>query len=197
MDTIFPETFMNYEQYRKLIDDLMAQKKVTGPNQSDALIAYTRLNIQRMSRIDKTIQLLPEAKTVMEKIAAPQNWWVLTEGWCGDASQIVPALYALSKLNPAISLRFVLRDENPALMDRYLTNGVSRSIPKLIVVDGMTGKELFNWGPRPAPAQAILLRMKAGNDSYEKIKDEIHHWYAKDKTFTTQQELIQLLSGTL
>ncbi|NML20535.1 thioredoxin family protein [Pseudoflavitalea sp. G-6-1-2] len=184
---------MDYTAYRELIDNLLLEGKVTGPQQSEAFAAYTKLNVQRMQRIDKTIQLLPELRTALQAINRPQTWLVITEGWCGDASQIVPVLNAIAEHNPLIQLKLVLRDENLDLMDQYLTDGTSRSIPKLIVLDTETLEEKFNWGPRPTVLQELYKKMRAEGMDYSAISTELHAWYAKDKTQSTQRELLKLL----
>src|SRR6202000_1072870 len=135
--------------------------RTTGPNQSDDFIHYTQLSQQRMHRLEKTIQVTPEAEVLIRAIAVPQTWLVLTEAWCGDASQSLSVMHALAQLNPLIDLRVLLRDENLELMDQYLTNGVSRSIPKLIGLDSASLEVLFTWGPRPAPLQADFMQRKA------------------------------------
>jgi hypothetical protein len=189
------EKAMNYETYVHHMDDMLAQGRTTGPDQSEAFIHYTQLNQQRMHRIGKTIVLLPSAEALMRKITLPQTWLVLTEAWCGDAAQSVPVMHALASVNPLIDLRFLLRDENPGLMDRYLTNGVSRSIPKLIGLDTTTLEELFTWGPRPAPLQKMFLKMRNEGGEYHAIKEELQRWYNKDGTATIQQELSALAAG--
>jgi hypothetical protein len=186
---------LSYIAYRKLIDELLQQQLTTGKSNVASLLDYTKLNVARMNRLDKTIELIPELKEFAAKISAPQTWLVLTEGWCGDAAQIVPVLNKIALLNANINLKFLLRDENLDLMDAYLTNGTSRSIPKLIVLDE-DGSELFNWGPRPKEVQEIFYHMKANGADYGTIKEEIHSWYAKDKTVTTQQELFNLMLNT-
>ena len=142
------EKSITYEAYKKRIDDLPCRrKKSTGPQQSgspDPLFAVERP--ADASRMEKTIQVLPEVKDRMIAITRPQTWLILTEGWCGDAAHSLPVMKALADLNPIIRIRILLRDENPELMDRYLTNGVSRSIPKLIAVDPASGTELFHPG---------------------------------------------------
>lgn len=193
IDRKYIDSAMDYPAYRKLIDHLLQEGKVTGPQQSESLAAYTRLNVQRMQRIDKTIQLLPELSTALQNITTPQTWLVITEGWCGDASQIVPVLHAMAEQNPAIQLKLVLRDENLPLMDQYLTDGTSRSIPKLIVLDTETLEEKFNWGPRPTVLQELYKKMRAEGMDYGAISQELHGWYAKDKTQSTQRELLKLL----
>jgi len=189
IEAAYLEKAITYEAYTALIADLLAEGRTTGPDQSVAMVHYTQLNQQRMHRLDKVTEVLPSAAALIRGITLPQTWLVLTEAWCGDAAQSIPVMHALASLNPLIQLKFLLRDENPALMDRYLTNGVSRSIPKLIGVDTTTSEELFTWGPRPAPLQAIFMQMKADGVEYHQIKEELQRWYNKDKTATIQLEL--------
>lgn len=184
---------MDYDTYLKTVAGLLSENKVTGPIQSEALVEYSRLNMHRMHRIKKTMQVLPEVKSILESITLPQTWVVLTEGWCGDAAQILPVLNGLSQLNGNIKLVLLLRDENLDLMDQYLTNGTSKSIPKLIVYDSSTREELFNWGPRPAVVQEKLWNMMQEGMPYETIKEEVHRWYAKDRTNSTQNEISNLV----
>src|SRR5580692_605838 len=117
---------ISYDAYKRLLEDLLSAGKTTGPLQSEAMVHYAELNLQRMHRLEKTIQVLPAVATQMSGVDRSQIWLVLTEGWCGDAAQSLPVIHALAELNPLISLRLLLRDENLELMDRYLTNGVSR-----------------------------------------------------------------------
>lgn len=184
---------MDYPSYRKLIDDLLLEGKVTGPQQSASLAEYTKLNVQRMQRIDKTVHLQPQLSTALKEINQPQTWLVITEGWCGDAAQILPVINAMASENPLIQLKLVLRDSNLELMDQYLTDGTSRSIPKLIVLDTDTMEEKFNWGPRPAALQEIYQKMRTEGMEYPAISQEIHAWYAKDKTVGIQKEILQKL----
>ncbi|HMH24003.1 MAG TPA: thioredoxin family protein [Puia sp.] len=188
------EKAMSYSALKKLVEDLLADGKSTGPHQSEAYNHYTQLNLQRMHRLEKTMQLLPEVTELVLKLDNPQTWLVLTEGWCGDAAQSIPVFHALARANPLIKLRFLLRDENLELMDQYLTNGVSRSIPKLIALDA-SQEELFNWGPRPAPLQELFYRMKADGVAFDAAKEELQRWYNKDKTITIQQEIAGLIKN--
>lgn len=189
LEPAYLEKAISYDAYAALITDLLTQGRTTGPDQSEAMVHYTQLNQQRMHRLDKVIEVLPSAETMIKSITLPQTWLVLTEAWCGDAAQSVPVMHALAALNPLIDLKFLLRDENLPLMDRYLTGGISRSIPKLIGVDTTTSEELFTWGPRPAVLQAIFMKMKADGVEYHHSKEELQRWYNKDKTVTIQQEL--------
>jgi len=196
VEAAYLQRSISYEAYTTLIDELVTNGQTTGPDQSEAFIHYTALNQQRMHRWEKTIQLLPSVETAIKTITLPQTWLVLTEAWCGDAAHSLPVLHALAALNPLITLRFIFRDENPELMDRYLTNGVSRSIPKLIALDTATREELFTWGPRPAPLQAIFMKMREEGTAYAAIKEELQRWYNKDKSVTIQQEMAALAAAT-
>lgn len=83
---------------------------------------------------------------------------VLTEDWCGDAMLNIPILLNLSKkIN--MPVRMLLRDNNLELMDHYLTNGKSRSIPIFIFIDG-DGKERATWGPRAETVQQFSDEMR-------------------------------------
>jgi hypothetical protein len=190
------EKSMTYEAYKQRIDDLLAAGKSTGPQQSEALTHYSQLNVQRMHRIEKTIQVLPEVKDRMIAITRPQTWLILSEGWCGDAAHSLPVMKALADLNPNIQMRILLRDENPELMDRYLTNGVSRSIPKLIAVDPASGMELFTWGPRPTALQEKFYGMRSEGLPFDMIKEELQRWYNAERTVAIQQELSALAGDT-
>ena len=195
IETVYLEKAITYHAYTELIADVLAQGRTTGPDQSEAMVHYTQLNQQRMHRQEKSMVVLPSAEALIKTIGLPQTWLVLTEAWCGDASQSTPVMHGLAALNPLIELKFLMRDDNLPLMDRYLTNGVSRSIPKLIGIDTSTSEELFTWGPRPAPLQAIFMEMKAAGIEHRVMVEEFQRWYNKDKTVTIQQELSTLASS--
>ncbi len=184
---------MNYAEYKELINELLADEKTTGEDQSEELLEMTRLNIARMTRIDKTINMQPASKEAAAAIKKPQVWLILTEAWCGDAAQTIGVMRAFAKQNSLIEMRFLLRDEHPELMDQYLTDGKNRSIPKLIAVDKASGEELFNWGPRPASLQKQFKDMQSSGVDAEDSEETIHQWYTKDKTLSTQDELAELI----
>ncbi|HKO82665.1 MAG TPA: thioredoxin family protein [Chitinophagaceae bacterium] len=194
VDKAYIKKAISYPAYRRLIDTFLQPEKSTAPKYSDSLMEYTRLNVVRMNRLDKTNEIIPELQDAIIQINTPQTWLVLTEGWCGDAAQIIPALHKIASLNENIALGFLLRDDNLELMDMYLTNGKSRSLPKLIVLDE-NNNELFNWGPRPVVLQELFFHLKDKGFADDAIKEEIHKWYAQDKTVTIQIELLGILNS--
>ncbi|RYY20085.1 MAG: thioredoxin family protein [Cytophagaceae bacterium] len=184
-----------YQAYRQLIDDLLAVGKTTGPEQSEKLTEFTELNVQRMRRLDKTVRLQPALAAAAAGLHPNYCWLIITEGWCGDAAQLVPVFEAVAAASQGrITTRYVLRDEHPALIDQYLTGG-GRAIPKLLVLSPDTLAVRTHWGPRPAPARELVLRLKAEGMPHDDFIRELHTWYAHDRTQTTQAELLALLAG--
>ncbi len=184
-----------YEDYKNLSEELVEQKRTTGLSHTDALIEYTKLNYFRMTRVDKTMVVKHDVKEAIESIKEKKYWVLITEAWCGDAAQIVPIVGRLAELNKNIELMIILRDENPELMDRYLTNG-GKSIPILFSLNENYEEE-WHWGPRPRPAQSMVIENKETHAlSHDEVKKNVQLWYAEDKTNTTQQEILKLINRT-
>ena len=188
------ELSMTYGQYSQLLDSLVQSHRTTGPDQSEFMVKYTELNRQRMRKWDKIAVLDEGLRRKLGQVTKPMVWLVLTEAWCGDAAQNIPVIAKMAEANPAISLRFLLRDEHLDIMDNYLTGG-SRAIPELIALDAGTLEELGTWGPRPAVVRAMATLHKNHPDgtTKEEFYERIHAWYAHDKTRHVQQEFERLL----
>ena len=146
-----------YPQYRKLINDLLKEGKTTSNNHSESLIEYTKVNVQRMNRLDKTTDINEDLKREIADLEKKMIWVILAEAWCGDVAQNLPVIAKIADLSQNIDLKLILRDENLEVMDEYLTNG-GRSIPKLIYLDSGTLEELGTWGPRPEEVQERFLK---------------------------------------
>jgi len=183
---------VSYEQYINLVEELVAQGKSTGADQSADYVYFNKLNLQRMLRLKKTFVLQPDLISALKQIKNHFVWVVLTEGWCGDAAQIIPVLAGITEECPNIQLKILLRDQNLELMDQYLS-GNSRSIPKLICVEQKTLTEKFVWGPRPAEAQTLMLALKRQETPSSEKSLLIQKWYNADKTQSLQQELLLLI----
>ena len=118
----------------------------------------------------------------------PLHFLAISEDWCMDTSNTIPFIQRVVEAAPGVDLRLILRDKNPDIMNRYLTNG-SRSIPVLIILDGQF-RELGRWGPRPADLQAWVLTNRPLLPRNEVVKEE-RRWYARDRGETTIRELLQ------
>jgi hypothetical protein len=190
--TIVPPIF-NYHEFIAWLEEKVANHVPVPLKENEIDYAkYDALNLKRMQRLNKTIVITDGLKEQIEKLKSYQKWLVITEPWCGDSAQSLPALAKIAALNANIDFQIVLRDKNHPLIDKYLTNG-GRAIPKMIVFD-KDGKELFVWGPRPEPAQVISNDWKAKQDkTWDEYETELHTWYAKDKTQTIQNEFVEIL----
>lgn len=185
----------SYSEYRKLVSDLLLEGKSTGNEQSEDLIHYTTLNETRMNRLDKTIKITDENSRKLKSLDSEYIWLVISEGWCGDAAQLLPIINKMALQSDNIDLRIVLRDENEELMNLFLTNK-SKAIPILIVVDKKTGSVLGNWGPRPKGAADLIVDYKKQFGVVdETVKNNLQLWYLHDKGLSTQEELINLIQN--
>jgi hypothetical protein len=188
-----PETYYSYSEYVALVEFLLSEGKVTGNQQSESLVEYTRLNMHRLHRWEKTWQPNPALAGRFRAINQPLTWVVISEGWCGDAAQQIPVFERLAGLSQSIRTLYVLRDDNPAFMDLFLTNG-ARAIPIVICLN-TANEVLWKWGPRPQEAIELLSRMKSEGLDDAQRKKELHAWYAKNKHQALEKELYQLISA--
>lgn len=182
---------LSFDSFIRLIKHLIEINKTTGAEQTEDKIKYNKINLQRIQRSEKTFVLLPETERFIKSIKSRQYWLIIAEAWCGDVSQNLAPLYIMSKLNPLISYHIILRDDNPEIINNYLTEG-TQSIPKLIILDEDL-KELGVWGPRPRSAFEILKRFKANPQiSKEQFHHDLHLWYFRDRGFEIQNEIMEL-----
>jgi hypothetical protein len=196
MDSIIKNSLqrgISYKAYRDLVKSLVEKKSTTGLDKSDDLMNYTKLNDRRMNRWDKTLKI---SLATENKIKAYQNditWLVITESWCGDAAHVLPVLSQLSDLNDHIDFKVVLRDENQALMDAFLTNG-NKAIPKLIMIDNKTLEVLYTYGPRPSEATYLVKRFKAKYGTLTAdFKQDLQYWYNDNKGQNIINDITEIL----
>lgn len=183
----------SYGEYKKFVSKLISENKTSGKNQSENNIYFTKLNAERVKRIEKTIKLTDELREQLDKISNPLILLVIAEAWCGDVAQNLPPLKLISDYNPNIEIKIILRDENPEVMDQFLTNG-TRSIPVFILIKKDTYDVIGKWGPRPEPAQKIMTDSKSKDGySHDEASKKIQLWYAKDRSVTFQKELADFL----
>jgi hypothetical protein len=184
-------TGLTYAAYRQHISDVLAT-----PTPDEALakmLPHYRENVARIDRIEPTINILPELQAAMQQLTGHYIWAIITEGWCGDASQTGPILEAVAQASGGhIETRYFLRDSHPDFIDKYLTNG-GRAIPIAVLLHADTLTEAAVWGPRPAPLQAIMQDLKARETPFKEIVTQVHAWYDQDAARTTQQELLALV----
>ncbi len=185
---------ISYQQYRAFVEAHVANGTNSGVEVTPSLTEYTKLNHQRMKRLDKTMKLLPETDAFLANINKNVYFLTITESWCGDAAQTMPMINKIAQA-AGIDLKIVLRDENLDLMDQFLTNG-SRSIAKLILVDKKTHLPIAHWGPRPTTATQIVAQEKATKGELTpEFKQELQNWYNADKGKDTEKDLVETLKA--
>jgi hypothetical protein len=179
----------SYEQYRDLISLLAENNESTGVS-SEERIAATKLNAQRIKRIDKQCLLIPELQEALQNFTRRCEWILLVESWCGDGAQCIPVISKIAAGAAHVDLKLILRDTHPEIMDTYLTNG-SRAIPKLICFDKDTHQEIGQWGPRPARIQEMVINFKQTHPgvSHDEFVKNLHLWYAKDQPMHCRKNL--------
>lgn len=153
---------------------------------------YHVLNLQRMARIGKQASKQSFWKASELEFLTNNNLQLIaiTEGWCGDAAQIVPWINQLA-IEAKIPFKVLYRDENTELMNEYLTNG-GMAIPVIILTD-QYGDYLKHWGPRPNDAQVLFLQEKANGKDKDSISLALQNWYNKDKGNTIVAEIKSMI----
>lgn len=128
---------------------------------------------------------------------------VLAEDWCGHCMLDIPILLRLSE-QVDMPVRFLRRDENLVLMDQYLTNGKSRTIPIFIFIDEQ-GNEVTKWGPLATYTKQFTDKLRARlpakdadhyDDEFKKMINITKEAFCDDSKFwngvyTSLQETLQ------
>ena len=181
--------------YREYCD--LTKKEIEASNpirlSDDEIKQYgdKKLNLHRMTRIEKHYSVSEELKNLILRIDKPQTWMIISETWCGDSAQNIPFLAKMARANSNINLKIVLRDAHPEIMDLYLTNG-TRSIPILVAFDE-SGEELFRWGPRPYEAIKLFESLKAAGIEKAVRLEKLHLWYGRNRGKNLESEFITAL----
>ena len=187
---------MNFNEYLAYTARILSGEIEVAPYDDPAYFEYTKLNMTRMKRWLKTAELEEETIKIVKYIRRRQHWTVITEPWCGDAAHILPFLYLMSELNKKVTLKIELRDSEPHRIEKYLTNGTSKSIPILIVQNG-EHEDFFSWGPRPAGANVLMKALSEEQAPFERVKEELQKWYNEDKGSEIQREILEKLKPVL
>ncbi|SMO94322.1 thioredoxin family protein [Melghirimyces algeriensis] len=149
-------------------------KGMSGQEYIDSM----NVNRKELLHIYQQFSLSDEDIRLYERLKKQQlRGIVLTADWCGDAMLCVPILMRIAEA-AQIEMRYLIRDENLELMDQYLTNGKSRSIPIFIFID-QQGEEQAVWGPRAPEVQRLVDELKesfpsADDPEFEQKRKELY-----------------------
>ena len=184
---------ISYEAYSALMQQLEDQGNSTGFEQSEYLSNYTMLNNKRMQRLNKTLSISEDIKKRFVLDTRSFYFLILSESWCGDAAQSIPMWAKVADLKADWQLLIVSRDAHEGLMELFLTNG-SKSIPKVLVLDGVSQELITHWGPRPSVASKMAtVFMEVHGSLTAEFKTDLQKWYNKDKGQTTLKDILDLL----
>jgi hypothetical protein len=187
---------LTYEEYTTLILSKIEELNEKNTEaKTSGKFELLRLNSARSRRIDKTFFPGDEIISLAGSLSDNQTWMMLTEPWCGDSAQNIPFIAKIASLNPKIEFRLLLRDQNPDIMDQYLTNG-ARSIPILIAFDE-EWNEVFRWGSRPKTAVDLVSELKNSGLDKKQIDEKLHSWYALNKGKDLISEICEILRTQL
>ncbi|MGH1335998.1 MAG: thioredoxin family protein [Aureispira sp.] len=185
---------MTLAEYKQLFDKILDGSYTPAPYDTPTFQNYVKLNRSRMKRWTKRAKIGQELENLLQKITTPQHWIIITEPWCGDAANLTPYFEKMAAINPLIEVTVQLRDSDSEI-DQYLTNG-GKSIPIAVARD-QEGNDLFVWGPRPAPAQALVLSQKSSPAPKDEKYAVVLQWYKEDEGKTLQAEISALLTKAL
>lgn len=185
----------SFKEYFELMESFAKLGLTSGNENTEERVQNTKINFVRMKRWMKTFEIDDSLKEEIKNIKSPICWTVITEAWCGDSAQIIPAMAKIAESSEGkIKLQFIFRDDNPEFINKYLTNG-GKAIPKLIARN-LDAHDIYVWGPRPATPTNIMTQWK--NNPQGKTKDDImkiiHLWYASNQQKEVISELTQLIN---
>lgn len=185
------EEAISFEEYFKRTEDVINKEESALTESEKNMFEYYKLGVQRMSRMLKVYKPNEEQLQRLKEKNFKGKFLVITEGWCGDAGQTVPAVSMFFEGKNEV--RIAYRDENPELIDQFLTNG-TRSIPIVVILDE-NEEVIAHWGPRPAYGIELLKKHKENPETYSKQQfyNDIQVYYAKNRGVDVIDEILELI----
>jgi hypothetical protein len=122
-------------------------------------LAQAKINRDKFELYYKDSPLSDDDLSFFKQAAAlaqgPAKILALAEAWCSDVYRELPTVARIAG-GTGMSLRIFLRDENPDIMDEFLSNnGKSRAIPVFVFYTKET-RYITHFTERPAIAHAEL-----------------------------------------
>ena len=173
-----------------MTETITLRERYLGAPEFEEMLATVEKNADLWAAVWRRAKVPDEH---VRRVAALGGAWhllVLSEDWCGDAVNSVPAVARLAELAPNLDLRVLARDHNLDLMDAHLT-GTSRSIPVIIILDENFEEQGW-WGSRPAELQSWVLGPGREMDTEERYR-HVRGWYARDAGRATLDEIVAAL----
>lgn len=183
---------VSYEAFINKSEELLSTEALKEPEVNQKL----RSNLETMEQILKETTLPFSLYKKLCDIETKIRWVVIAEPWCLDTANVLPLIYKFSEVTDLIDLHIVFRDENPEIMDQFLTNG-KKAIPKLICFDKQYHK-IGEWGPRVEELQNYINELKANTAiSSSELNEHISGWYQTDRATSVFIEFNNAISDWL
>lgn len=179
---------VSYETYKK-----DAEERILNPaNKEEAeKKGYYELGLQRMHRMEKAFKPNSEDLELLKSKNFTGKILIISEAWCGDASQAIPVIEAFFEGKNEVRLFY--RDSDHALIDQFLTDG-AQGIPIVVLLnDDFSVKN--SWGPRPKYGKELLKKFKENPETYlrEEFYNDLQVYYSKNRGKDTLGEILNLL----
>ena len=148
-----------------------------------AFLAQAAVNRDKFEQFYNDPALSAEDLAFFKKAAAspngPKKVLAIAEAWCGDVYRELPTIARIAEA-AGMELRVFLRDDNPDIMDEFLSNdGKSRAIPVFVFYTGDM-QYIAHFTERSANAHAELAAIS------DQLKAEQN--LPKEATFATLSE---------
>ena len=182
---------VNFDEYLRVTEERIAKLQGTENEEEKMYLEHYQLGMTRMNRVAKTYHPQNDLLKKLEEKNFKGKFLIISEGWCGDASMIVPVVNQFFEGKNEVKIIF--RDENHDLMNQFLTNG-SMSIPIVIILDE-NDEVISHWGPRPEEGHQMLLKHKADPENYDadQFHNDLQIYYTKNKGVDIISELLNKL----
>lgn len=194
---------MSYEAYLAHLESIVAQSHHISIHLVEDSTHAIRMNLIKMERLDKAARIMANTRFFMNGFKKDLIWLVLTHPRSEDAAQALPILNKMASLCPSIQLKIALPEAIE--QDQKLAKISQLGFPKLIIAQAGESKILGTWGPRVVELEALI---KEREEDLSKIEagemlelaarqwgTRIQRWYAKDKTYSIQKELLEILKA--
>lgn len=181
---------ISYEKYLSDTETKVNELKDSTSQEDQEFYNYYLLGLTRMLRLNKTYTPQPELLEVLKSNNFSGKILIIAEGWCGDASMIVPVVSHFFEGHNEVKITY--RDQND-LIDQFLTNG-GKSIPIVVILD-QNNQVIAHWGPRPEAGSEFLNQYKANPEVYtkEQFHTDLQVYYTRNKGKDIIEEILNLI----
>jgi hypothetical protein len=194
---------ISYEAYEAQMEAIVAKSHHISIHLIEDSTHAVRMNLIKMERLDKAARITASTRFFIVGYKKELIWLVLSHPESEDAAQVLPILNKIATLSSVIKFKIAPPEINEKEPD--LAKISDASYPKLLIIDPDDLRILATWGPYSAELMAVLaLRdeaLKAYDSPQEKAQaahswaTKIQRWYAKDKTYSIQKELLEILKN--